>query len=167
MGEIVSDTNFLRQAPSLAWLHGAHQPSAQNTPMKRTTTIHLADHRKHRNLTQEGLAELMGYSRARIAQAESGPENLTLAFLNAAAAALDVSVASLFSPPDELNDEAQDLIEDYLAIPDKEARKELRQIVKRVSERESSSIGGDTAPSIHRPRRSRKRPTKSSATVAG
>jgi transcriptional regulator with XRE-family HTH domain len=68
--------------------------------MPATFGARVARFRKHRRLTQEGLAKLSGVSRTHLARIETGRADPSLTVLLRLAAALGLRVADLVEPDD-------------------------------------------------------------------
>lgn len=95
------------------------------------TRIDFLGWRRVCGLSQEELAERMGYSRSAIAKAETRPYNVTIAFLEAFAEAVGApGVAALFQPPHEKTDRGLDLYRYFSEIDDPQNRDAVIAVAK-------------------------------------
>ena len=96
MGDIISGTIISQQAKILAVLSGGNFGKCKNVSMAKVTPRQksgpprhfIREWRKHRNLTMEQLAEIIGVTQGAISQLERGQTNYTQPMLEALADAL-------------------------------------------------------------------------------
>jgi transcriptional regulator with XRE-family HTH domain len=111
----------------------------------KPSILHLAAWRKQSGQSQEAIADRIGYSRGYIAKAETRPQNLTIAFLEAFAEGVGApSLTALFAKPEDLDDRCRELLDHFEFIPT-EKRQTLIDVARGLSERDRPEYVDDSA----------------------
>lgn len=106
-------------------------------------TLHLASWRRQSKISQEKLADKIGYARGYIAKCETQSQNVTLEFLTAFAEGVGApNVQALFSSPSRLNPEAHELLEFFEGIEDEQDRASVLSVARSLSIKEGSGNAG-------------------------
>lgn len=94
-----------------------------------------------RVLSQEKLADKIGYARGYIAKAETGDQNVSFAFLAAYAQGVGApNIQSLFDKPEDFDQSTKELVRYYRSIKDDVGRQTIMSVARELAARSS---GGD------------------------